>query len=87
MNEPPRKEVKNEVVHLDYADLRDTNYTDCKLVYKGGTPPAIGDCTFLRCSFIFENEALNTMQFLLALASGTGGRDLVLRQFLGIKDD
>ncbi len=78
-----RKTVAGEVVVLDYAELQDTIYRRCKLVYKGGTPPTLVGCDFIECTFLFENEALNTMRFIAALAhSGDSGRDLVVHTLL-----
>lgn len=84
MNAAKRKEVRNQVVQLDYADLRDTDYKNCKLVYKGGFPPVLVNCTFDSCEFIFENEALNTVRFIAGLAQNEGGKELVLGSFLGL---
>lgn len=82
-----RKEVRGEVVQLDYADLRDTNYINCKLVYKGGSPPILVNCTFDTCEFVFENEALNTIRFIAGIANSSGGQELVLHKFLGLPQD
>ena len=79
-----RKKVEGEVVHLDYATLSDTDFSNCKLVYKGGTPPVLDRCTFFKCMFIFENEALNTMRFLGGIAGSDGGRELVIHDFLQV---
>lgn len=77
--------VENETVLLDFKELRNTIYRNCRLVYEGGTPPILVNCDFVNCAFKLEGRALNTIHFLQMIANSTGGRDLVISQMLGLK--
>lgn len=74
--------VEGETVFLDYAELRDTKYFRCKLIYKGGLPPVLTNCDLVECEFVFDGPALHTVHFLRILIN-TGGRELVLGDMLG----
>ena len=77
--------VEGEVVVLDYAVLEGMHLYRCKLIYRGGRPPTLVNCTFEECEFIFEGSALTTVAFLRAIALGdSGGRELVLNGMLGL---
>jgi hypothetical protein len=78
--------IEGEVVVLDYATLEGMHLYRCKLVYRGGRPPNLLNCTFEECEFIFEGPALTTVAFLraLVLSDNEGGRDLVLHGMLGL---
>ncbi|WP_139218705.1 hypothetical protein [Roseivivax halotolerans] len=80
-----KRTVKGDVVVLDYADLRNTRYERCKMIYRGGRPPTLVNNDFVECEWIFENEAQNTLRFLKALVEG-GGEDLVLAS-LGVSQN
>lgn len=79
---PDRPKVENAIVRLDYAELRDTIYEHCKLVYEGGRPPSLIGCDFIDCDFILEGPAKNTASYLSALANG-GAAELVIVHMLG----
>jgi len=82
----PRKVVENEVVYLDYGDFRETDFRNCKLIYKGGRPPNLINNNFHACEWIFEGDAGNTVAFLRALAApGAGGRVFLMEHLLGIE--
>jgi hypothetical protein len=81
---PPKQEVGGQVVILDYAELTNVRFFQCKLVYRGGRPPIINNVIFDHCEFIFEGPALSTAQFLHTMAISEGGKALVL-SILGIK--
>lgn len=84
---PEREEVHDEIVHLDYAELRDKNFHKCKLVYNGGGPPVLINCDFVNCRFIFEGPANHTLVFLSNLAaSGGDGAEMVVQKFLGLEN-
>jgi len=78
-----KKVIKDTPVILDYADHRNTRFEGCKLIYRGGKPPTLINNEFIRCEWIFENEAENTLHFLQSLMTG-GGKELVLGA-IGIK--
>jgi hypothetical protein len=79
-----RKLVKDAVVRLDYSTLQDTTYEDCKLVFEGGRPPVLINCSFVRCEFVLDGPALNTQAFLTMLARTRDGADLVVNGMLGL---
>lgn len=67
-----------EVVNLDYQTFSELYFFKCKLIYAGGRPPVMLDCTFDATEFIFDGPALNTVHFLQGLTMiGGGGRTLV----------
>lgn len=78
-----RKQVRDQVVHLDYGTLRDTDYYNCTLVYEGGSPPTMANCNFVNCEFIFDKAAQNTQYFLRMLAQ-SGAAEFVVRDYLGL---
>jgi hypothetical protein len=80
----PKETVENKVIFLDYATLQNKRLLNCKLVYTGGRPPILNDNEFVECEFIFEGPALNTANFMRALAHGVG-KEFVLQMMLGIK--
>lgn len=82
-----RKEVRGDVIVLDYATLQNTNFINCKIVYRGGHPPNLDECDFISCEWIFEGAALNTVAFLRALVATDGFRPFILHGILGIPAD
>lgn len=80
-----RAEVRGEIIKLDYATLRDTNYINCKLVFAGGRPPSMVNCDFIESEFILEGPADATRFFLSVLAK-SGAGDLVVKGMLGLQD-
>jgi len=84
-----RKTVEGQIVLLDGAVLRDTDYMKCRLVYSGGIVPTMIGCNFISCGFEFQDEALRTLEFLhsLGMDANSGGRDFVVRTLLGFTDD
>ncbi|WP_187430019.1 hypothetical protein ROLI_026560 [Roseobacter fucihabitans] len=78
-------EVTDKVVHLDYAELRDTIFRNCKMVYSGGQPPALENVTITECKFVFEGPALNTSS-MMALLCHTGDANLVVKGMLGLSN-
>jgi hypothetical protein len=85
MSSENKRRVENELIMLDYAEFVDTEFFQCRLVYKGGRPPSMKGCDFIECEFIFEDAAENTLQFISSIARGAvSGRDFVIRQLLGL---
>ena len=76
--------VKGEVVHLDYKDLENVRYEQCKMVYEGGRPPSMTGVDIVDCEFVFEGKADNTLHMLRLIAHG-GDAGLVVNQMLGLK--
>lgn len=82
-----RRRVVGQTVVLDGAQLTDSDYEDCNLVYAGGTPPSIHGCSFSGSRFVFENAAENTLVFLRWLAHGDpSGKQLVVRDMIGVAE-
>ncbi len=77
--------VENEVVMLDYAEISNKEFRNCKLVYKGGRVPKMRNVTLAECEFIFEDSASNTLQ-MLQLIAHNGDAALVVNGILGLTD-
>lgn len=82
-----RKEVRNDVVVLDYGSFSDTNFIGCKIIYRGGRPPTLLNCDLIDCEWIFEGPALNTVGFLRSLVASDGVRPFVLHGVLGLPEN
>lgn len=80
------REIADQIVELDGKAFLNQHLLRCILVYRGGTPPIMRDSVFTDCSFRFEGEARNTLDFLQGIAAGEGGFPLVL-SFLGVHID
>lgn len=80
-----KETIKNRAIVLDYSEHRSTRFERCKLIYRGGQPPILIDNDFIECTWLFENEAQNTLEFLRGLAKG-GGEDFV-EYLLGLAKD
>jgi hypothetical protein len=81
-----QKTVEDQVVILDYNRYENTVFRRCKIVYRGGGVPILHNNTFESCEWIFENEALNTVMFLSAIARSTpSGKEFVVTGILGLK--
>lgn len=76
---PGNEEIRGQVVRLDYQRFEQKSFIDCTLVYAGGIPPTLLNCDFINSHFAFEGPALQTAQFMAALANnGPSGRELIL---------
>lgn len=84
---PGNEVIEGIVVRLDYVRFERKSFYKCTLVYGGGLPPTLIECDFIDSNFAFEGAALQTAQFMAAIANGgSGGRDLIL-SMLGITLD
>lgn len=84
-----RNLIENEVVELDYKSFDGTEFRKCTLVYKGGLPPRLKDCSLIECQWVFEGPALNTVMFMRKLANSPkseGLKEFVLTQMLGLPE-
>ena len=61
---------ENDIVELDWNTYDHCDFRHCVLVYRGGPPPRFAQCTFLQCSFRFEDAAGNMLSFLTSLYHG-----------------
>jgi len=69
-------------VVLDNTTFEACVFQGAVLVYQGGPPPSIRDCTFQGVSFKFEGAAGRTLALLQAMsAQSSGFRDLFKASF------
>ena len=72
------KTFKSQALRLDGVEFYGCTLDDCDLVYAGGLPPSIVDCSVRNCRFTFEGPALNTLILLKGMASpGSAFQDFV----------
>jgi len=60
-------------VTLDNARFEKCRFQGAVLVYSGGAPPHIQDCSFKDVSFEFEGAAGRTLALLQAMSAGASG--------------
>lgn len=70
-------EIKNTVQKLDGIEFRSCTFENCTLVYEGGPPPSLRDCTFINSVFRFDGAARNTVDFLKAIRDPRSGLSVV----------
>lgn len=71
------KRINNGVVFLDYGQFINCEFINCQLVYKGGELFS-GDTVLMQDStFIFSNEAQNTLRMLRQMIA-MGSADIVM---------
>jgi hypothetical protein len=72
------QKLADETVVLDGNEFVRCEFSNCKMVYKGGELPKLQRCHFLQCSWHLEDAARRTVLFFKGIYhSGPGGRDLV----------
>ncbi len=59
-----------ETLVVDGLAFDGCTLTDCRLIYRGGPPPAIKACRFDNCRWEFEDAAAQTLVFLTGLYHG-----------------
>jgi hypothetical protein len=72
---------------LDGRTYENCEFTNCNLVYRGGTLPILNACKFDDCRFTFEDAAdrtLNCMKMFYNCLPG-GGKQLVETFFNGVR--
>lgn len=75
---------KNSAVELDDNQFFGCTFQKCKLIYRGGKPPSIADCSFTEISIAFEDYAQNTLVFMTALYHG-GFSEIIEATFNNIR--
>lgn len=60
-------------VVLDNANFEQCSFQEAVLVYAGGPPPTIRDCSFKNITFEFEGPAGRTLALLRAMSSPASG--------------
>lgn len=69
-------------VKLDNASFERCRFRRAVLVYAGGPPPRIADCSFENAGFEFAGAAGRTLALLQAMGSPSSGlRDIVKASF------
>ena len=58
------KSFNNTTEILDGRVFENCAFTNCSVVYKGGTLPVWTNCQFTECRFVFEDAAERTLNFL-----------------------
>lgn len=78
---------KDDAVRLDGNRYVKCNFTDCQLIYAGEDETDFQDCTFMGCSWTFDDAALRTLSFLTTLyhSAGPVGGDLVEAIFASVR--
>ena len=67
---------------LDNVHFEHCQFKGAVLVYRGGLPPAVRNCTFENVSFEFEGAAGRTLALLQAMSSTSSGlREVVKASF------
>jgi hypothetical protein len=73
------------IIDLDGQRYIDADFIKCHLIFSGGPPPDLKDCSFQECQFEFKGAALSTAKFLANIAKGDqGGAEFVVTQVLGL---
>jgi len=83
------KDVKfnNERIQIDGQSFDHCDFQKCELVFNGGPPPNMTHCSFSNdCTWGFDGNAQNTLQFLTALYHG-GMKSLVENTFNNIRNN
>jgi hypothetical protein len=69
-------------VVLDNVNFEQCRFQGAVLVYRGGLPPTVRNCTFQDVSFEFEGAAGRTLALLQAMSSTSSGlRDVFKASF------
>lgn len=79
-----RHKITGDVIELDYREYSNTDFENCKLIFKGGRPPNLQNVSVTNCEFIFEGAAENTLLMLRFISQG-GDANLVVNDMLGLK--
>ncbi len=58
---------------LDNVNFEHCRFQSAVLVYRGGLPPTVRNCTFENVSFEFEGAAGRTLALLQAMSSTSSG--------------
>lgn len=66
-------------VLLDGATFEGCVFRGAVLIYAGGAPPRITNCTFIQTSFEFQDAASRTLTFLQAMAAPSSGLSAVFK--------
>lgn len=68
----------NRPIPLDGRTFQNCYFRNCKLIYRGGTPPSFVNCEFSANEFRFLAQAGNTLSFLQSLADPSSGLQSIM---------
>ena len=63
----PKRQILQGRIKLDGKTFTNVDFQKAELVYEGGAPPHVIDCTFSEATFAFTGAAGNTTNFLRAM--------------------
>lgn len=63
---------------LDGNSYKGCTFTNCKIIYRGGSGPSINDCKFNECTWHFEDAAERTVGFMHQVYHGMGDGGIAL---------
>ncbi len=72
-------EFNKQRVDLDGNSYTACRFIECELVFAASGPVALAENQFLRCRWVFEGAAADTVTFMRGLyhGAGEGGRRLI----------
>lgn len=76
----------NQPVDLDDNEFISCRFEKCNLVYRGGKPPSLVNCSFGEFRISFEGAAADTLSFITALYHG-GFKAVIEATFDNIRSD
>ena len=80
LKEKITERIEDQTIILDESAYSNTYFHNCTLVFRGKTPPRLKDNVFSDCTYRFENEAQNTIEFLQGMASAGGDMEKFIVQ-------
>jgi hypothetical protein len=76
----------NQLVDLDDNEFIGCRFEKCNLIYRGGKPPSLVNCSFDKFRISFEYAAADTLSFMTALYHG-GFKSVIEATFNNIRSD
>jgi hypothetical protein len=79
--------LENQEEIIDGKSYTKCVFNNCTLVYKGGPFPAFDSCQLNNCSWVFQDAADRTVNFMRAIyhGMGEGGQELIEQTFENIR--
>ena len=66
-------------VELDSNDFDTCTFSEALLIYSGGTPPILNECSFTDTKFQFRGAARNTVALLKGMSAPNSGLQNIVR--------
>jgi len=84
-----KKQFKNEEVRLDGNTFLGCAFDNCNMVYGGGPPPTMIDCSLNGVTWSFTEAASNSVRFMRAIyhGMGEGGKKVIEQTFANIREN